>query len=378
MVIYKILSGLILFCFIVACNKKVESSIIELNIEQAEIRELTDFLKLEKIIALESSEGFEIASIDKIIYNDNYIVLLDKKAKKVLVFDAAGKPLVKIKQNGKGRGEFLYPSDIDLVDDIIYISDNIQKKLLKFSLIGEFLGEEKIDFPISRMAICKTGNYYYAGYSGSKINIKNYNLAAYSESGAAFFMEFSPVKLGRDYFFIKSNTSFQKFNDHVLFSQPYNPNIYVLNENEIQAKYKINSSKFISPEILLKHWDNSKKLKKIIEFEKLDYCCLFTKKYEDLLFFVMFGTGDIRNKKIRRLYAYYYDEKHKTIYKSDLTDRDNLTNLNILNTDDDNIIGCFYPDVLLNNNISKNSKLKKYVDKMTVNDNPLLLVYNFK
>ena len=82
----------------------------------------------------------ELTSMD--VDSDGNIYILDRKEKKVKIFDSAGKFVKKFGEEGQGPGEMYVPVSIQLThNDEVVIGDAGNQRLAFFSLEGEFLRE---------------------------------------------------------------------------------------------------------------------------------------------------------------------------------------------------------------------------------------------
>lgn len=82
----------------------------------------------------------ELTSID--VDSDGNIYILDRKDKKVKIFDSAGKFLRKFGKDGQGPGEMNLPITIQIIsNDELVVSDALNQRLMFYSLEGEFKRE---------------------------------------------------------------------------------------------------------------------------------------------------------------------------------------------------------------------------------------------
>ncbi|MFD2034342.1 6-bladed beta-propeller [Belliella marina] len=96
------------------------------------------------IVPLETDGEHYIGSIDKIIYGKENLVVLDNRmAKAVFIFDRKGKIKAVINNQGEGPGEYKFPMNIYMSENEgkIYIHDSGSAKLLTFSTDAQFLDE---------------------------------------------------------------------------------------------------------------------------------------------------------------------------------------------------------------------------------------------
>lgn len=97
-------------------------------------------------IPLEQTNDCLIGNIDKILFfKDKFYVFDMTVTKAILVFGKSGNFLFKISKLGKGPGEYIEPRDFNLDSDgNIYLWDNGQQKLIKYSDNGTKFQEYKI------------------------------------------------------------------------------------------------------------------------------------------------------------------------------------------------------------------------------------------
>jgi hypothetical protein len=82
----------------------------------------------------------ELTSLD--VDGDGNIYILDRKDKKVKIFDSAGKFVKKFGEEGQGPGEMYMPVSLQVThNNEIVIGDAANQRLMFFSLEGEFLRE---------------------------------------------------------------------------------------------------------------------------------------------------------------------------------------------------------------------------------------------
>ena len=82
----------------------------------------------------------ELTSID--VDSDGNIYILDRKVKKVKIFDSEGKFLRKFGKDGQGPGEMNVPITIQVIsNDELVVSDALNQRLMFYSLEGEFKRE---------------------------------------------------------------------------------------------------------------------------------------------------------------------------------------------------------------------------------------------
>lgn len=139
-----------LFCFIsilfVSCKKQIKNSSTQTKTETVYINKIEridnsleivpeKFIKQKKYIKLFSeSEDFLFKEINKIRIIDDKIYILDKKQKKLLIYDNIGFSEAKVGSKGNGPNEYLDISDFDVdTQGNIYTIDGILNKLFIYN-----------------------------------------------------------------------------------------------------------------------------------------------------------------------------------------------------------------------------------------------------
>lgn len=142
---------LIYFFSFQACNLKKEPLTInaekEIVIDEIKKSRNDSIIKDFKYIKLETNDDCLVGAIDKILFRNNIYILDKKIAKSLFVFNLSGRFLFKLRNIGKGPGEFISINDFDIdVNGNIYILDIYGKKIINFDSQGEYLKEIKLNF----------------------------------------------------------------------------------------------------------------------------------------------------------------------------------------------------------------------------------------
>ncbi|WP_018127765.1 BF3164 family lipoprotein [Balneola vulgaris] len=88
------------------------------------------------------------------------LVITDLNDSKIVEVDYSGKLIRTYGQKGRGPGEYLMPSNPIMANDLLYISDAGNAKILTFESNGSFNNEIKISDPI--LEFTTNGEYLYA------------------------------------------------------------------------------------------------------------------------------------------------------------------------------------------------------------------------
>jgi len=89
-----------------------------------------------------NTEGYEELRPNSIhVLDDGRIIITDAGNHRFLIIDQDGKILVSKGERGGGDGQFNFPDGITVLDDVIYVVDQINSRVQKFDLNGNFLGK---------------------------------------------------------------------------------------------------------------------------------------------------------------------------------------------------------------------------------------------
>jgi len=96
------------------------------------------FIKMIKV----NTEGYKELRPNCIyVLDDGRIAITDAGNHRFLIIDQDGKILVSKGERGGGDGQFNYPDGITVLDNVIYVVDQINSRVQKFDLNGNFVGK---------------------------------------------------------------------------------------------------------------------------------------------------------------------------------------------------------------------------------------------
>ena len=135
---------IILLLFLSACSGKKESrnTIIQESIDVAEVFEnkkelrLSQFATEASYIKLETNPDCLIAMVGNLRLGKKYLVLSNGFQGKIFLFTSTGKFIKTIGSMGKGPGEYISISglEIDEEEKYLFLTDNGQKRLIRYGL----------------------------------------------------------------------------------------------------------------------------------------------------------------------------------------------------------------------------------------------------
>ncbi len=172
-----------IFFLLISCNENSKKQGIESSKEyiKASIGEenefpYSDYISDYELIPLETSKDALIGQIQTIIFKGGMFYIKCFNDDRILIFDKNGKYFKTIDFKGKGPGEYLQIVDFAVNNSSIEIFD--QRKIIKYSVSGEFIDESKVcendNFNPISFIVTPSGKKVYWNLSYSK-NSKNSN-----------------------------------------------------------------------------------------------------------------------------------------------------------------------------------------------------------
>lgn len=161
-----VIIGIITFLFL--RNKKSKDKITNAIIWDCTSIEnngfkLSNLTQSYSLLQLETNEESLLGSIDKIVYNDKSVYILDKKyTLGIYVFNSlSGEFITKIGKFGNGPGEYteIFDFSIDNDNQRIYVLCE-RKRVMTYSLSGDFIEEKTLAFYATAMEYLNNRFYF--------------------------------------------------------------------------------------------------------------------------------------------------------------------------------------------------------------------------
>lgn len=244
-----------------------------------------------------------LSFISKVVTNNNYIFTLDPNLYKIAVFDNKGKAITTIGKRGQGPEEYLSITDfsIDNAGNIFFI-DGVLDELFIFDHQFRFRERKKLPFEADILHILDNGNILWGLSSWNEKECKGMKTALTDEhlniihSTIQYDEYFDPSYMISWYKFIETE-------DHLIYNQPIDNNIYLFNKNgELKEIINMNFGDANVPNKYKKeierNWDEFK-----------NYCLLqhYTVVTENII------AGAL--KKRQKTIPYIYDRKNNISYE---------------------------------------------------------------
>lgn len=199
-------------------------------------RNLLGAVDIKEIIRLETSPESVIGSVRQIKVCDELLFILDEAQKKVLVFNINGNFLNSIGKPGKGPGELIIPLDFDLIpkEKEIAILDNMKRRILIFDYKGQFLYSIHHKLRVTNIAYKNKEFWLFSGKT-ENTEYGNYELFCIDMTGKILKKSFKIKEnlLNTGFGSMQGHNIFWHKKDKLFFCHMFDYNIYNITENKI-------------------------------------------------------------------------------------------------------------------------------------------------
>jgi hypothetical protein len=201
--------------------------------------------KESKIIPLETNDNSLLRRIDRIYIHDDELYVYDKSLNKIVIFNSEGKYLRHIHRVGYGPGEYDSTMDfcLDTINKQILLLCDRPYKIMKFKYSGELIEEKRFDELLLNIIV--NSGYVYCNKSNQDLSVK-YEL----------FQMDSDCKLIGKHLLIKND----KINSmtspgknlvatlNAYYTRRFDNSIYQIEKNGIKRKYVLDFKENSLPE----------------------------------------------------------------------------------------------------------------------------------
>ncbi len=162
----------VFICFLIislclfSCGRVKDDGVPEIEITHRNPEgDLTSLVKSFEITPLENPPGAYLRSVGRSIFTDSLIFIGNTRGRNILVYTKSGEFLDTIGKAGKGPGEIasLHDFTFNYEDSTVTAFDRHKK--INYSLTGEVLNEEKLEFSVNRVIRMKSGNLLFERFS---------------------------------------------------------------------------------------------------------------------------------------------------------------------------------------------------------------------
>lgn len=185
---------------------------VDLNFDLDNLSPLTDFIKSEHHIVLETNDSCLINGIGRIEFMNDTIVL--QSGQEVFSFDKNGKWITNFMNQGQGPEEYIQIDGLRVMSGLIYILDRNSKKIVVYTLNGSYVNSirleyEFIDFFLpDKDTIVLSSGYY---------NQSKYNFIWVDSRSGQILTKLAPYDLGQTV----------SFDNYIPFAGTYNNDLVV-------------------------------------------------------------------------------------------------------------------------------------------------------
>ena len=212
----------LLFVILIGCAKQQVKTTVPTETNVA----LEELIESPEAIPLETAETSLIATVTKLIVEDDKFIVMDGGTKSVVVFSEQGKWLGRIRNHGRASNEYLELTDIDVCDGYIYILSRIDKKIQVYDISATHLKTIFLDDFYCNLHIVNPDNIIlYSEWA----NATGYNFVQIDSRGE-IISRTMPFSHQNGYIFEGSPFNESEDGD-LLLTFPYDETIYAMSIN---------------------------------------------------------------------------------------------------------------------------------------------------
>jgi len=133
-----------------SCNNEKKESIyghiyLQNGFKKKDFYRLSEIAEEIDYIFLETNDSCLMTDIKEVIYDPPYYFIMDNNEKSIFIFNEAGNFVNTISALGQGPQEYTMIYSFDVFDNILYIYDYNQRKILKYMVNGKFINAFRIE-----------------------------------------------------------------------------------------------------------------------------------------------------------------------------------------------------------------------------------------
>ncbi|MGL5636737.1 MAG: 6-bladed beta-propeller [Bacteroidales bacterium] len=231
--------------FLFGCEQENKKQFNEIVVDVNQISTEPAFKDFQ-IVQLELTEESMLKDIMRVAIGENRIYALGMTMPGVYIFDGSGKFITKLKR-GSGPGEIIYPSDMQLKNDTLFVIDNY-RKIKAYDIDGEYY-KDVSSFKNPTFSFYPTENGFFL-LDPNHYSKSDWMLSFLSNDGTLTGLK-KKKEAVKNIAFISSNLLKKD-----TYSDPFTDTIFRIDakQGQIEPMFKINfNGKFISPEIYAEH-----------------------------------------------------------------------------------------------------------------------------
>jgi hypothetical protein len=237
----RIVSFIVIVGLFSCTNGEGESpSLLEFNInpDKAKNQKFTDlFLDFEELMI---PSTVKIANINKLIIENEILILFDGLQQQIVVLNHQGGLLSKIQRTGKGPGEYTRISDVSYnpANKLITALDYASHSILLYNLNGDFDKSIRLEFTAYAVETNELGNHYlYTPGRTQRLRLKeDYNMVILDSDGGILEVLF-PFDKALDHIMI--NNPLTKSNNEIYFNYGRHDTLFGIVKNQAYPIFSV-------------------------------------------------------------------------------------------------------------------------------------------
>ena len=210
---------------------------VKIDVEKDSMVQSSSIFQRSWYLELESKEGALIGNIDKLLFDDDRIFVVDKeRAQAVFIYDNDGRLIKTIDEKGKGPREFIEIRDValDMNQKRICLLDQAARKINFYDYAGEYLESTPIPFSFSSFAYVDSSTMAFdlrTAYNQNE-QIGNHHLITAEIDGTIHNRAFNYENDERKFTYWSAK-HLRSSGDNVLFQPRFSNTIYDVQEREV-------------------------------------------------------------------------------------------------------------------------------------------------
>ena len=251
-------------------------------------------------IKLDNSTSALLGDIDRIVFSDSHIFILDRyKTKSIKKFDLKGNYITDIGSQGRGPGEFIEPTDFVIIENKLIVYDQFTHRLLHFNIDGTLIDVQRVPFSFNTFFAFNENEFVFQCFDSDNVHFPEILGYSLIWSDSTFNIKYRGIFTPHEKNIPRLNRGLVHSNGELLFVKPYSDTIYKVKQNGIFIpKYFIDFKQYAMPENEKRrsnnqsnysYLNNSVQTKDYIYFnfsyKNSIYHCFYSKKEGSLQYF---------------------------------------------------------------------------------------------
>lgn len=378
----KIIFTTLLLLALTSCKKEKTDvvSTIEFGKPLNTALTLSQFVKNQQQVLLETTPESLMGEISKVIYADSLIFIKSNHA--IYIFYTSGKFIRKVDHSGSGPTEYtrLSDFDIDKKNNEIIIFDKGKRELLYYNFNGEYRKNVPLNFWAIKFKTSELPETVF--YSGNETSEnENTNKFTVIRNGEKVKSYFSINKQKSKYLHINGYHNFYSNNSKHYFFELFNDTVYVLNkENEFSPAYKFSFNNSITPDFFEKPYSNIMDFFDELKKKNFSYGISAFTETSKFIFISYFSNN-------KPCYGIYNRENNLTTSSDNVADDISFNNASLSQSEDGFVFWPFQNRIIYfleqkwiadNKSSIKSSPLFNSAYKADINNNPVMVIAELK